>query len=274
MNPRDRFRQLVSRPDEAIPLAETALWIAAEAKPDLDVGHYLDAIDRLADQVRNAIAGANGDEERIARLNHALFVEAGFEGNREDYDDPRNSFLDVVLDRRIGIPITLSVVYIEVARKVGFDAQGIGFPGHFLSKITTRRGVVVVDPFFGSTMDMAACERRLRDVAGPGVRFDPAMLASSPHAAILQRILTNLRQIYIARRDFEAALACSDRILIVAPGHIAEYRDRALIHRELECFGAALEDFDRYLELAPIEAVDPAIGVILAELRDKAAHVH
>jgi regulator of sirC expression with transglutaminase-like and TPR domain len=274
VNPRERFEQLVSRPDEAIPLAETALWIAAEAKPDLDVPHYLDEIDKLAQLAEASLVGANGDEDRIARFNHALFVEAGFEGNQESYDDPRNSFLDVVLDRRTGIPITLSVVYIEVARKVGFDAEGIGFPGHFLSKITTPSGMIVVDPFFGRTMDLEACHQRFREVAGPNVPFDPQFLASSSQRAILQRILTNLRQIYMARRDFEAALACSDRILIVAPGQATEYRDRGLIHSELECFNAALEDIERYLELAPIESVDPAIGVVLSQLREKAALVH
>ena len=274
MYARERFRQLLRRPDDAIPLAEAALWIAAEAKPDLDVPHYLEEIDRIAAVAEDALAGAGSEEERVLRLNHALFVEAGFEGNRESYDDPRNSFLDVVIDSRTGIPITLSVLYIEIARKLGFDAHGIGFPGHFLSKITTDRGMIVVDPFSGCTLDLDACAQRLRDVAGPDARFDPSLLARASHSAILQRILSNLRHVYCARGDFEAALACSDRILMISPDEADAYRDRGLIHQELDCHTAARQDLDRYLELAPIDAVDPAIGVILSQLGDKSSRVH
>jgi len=274
MEPRDRFSRLISRPDGEIPLAEAALCIAAEARPDLDMAHYLEEIDRLADCIRPPVQAASTDAERVALLNHALFVNEGFTGNRTDYGDPENSFLDAVLERRTGIPITLSVLYVEIARRLGLDAHGIGFPGHFLAKVETHGGEIIVDAFFGCTLSLEDCADRLREVAGDAVRLEPAMLEAAGSGQILRRILTNLKRGYVQRSEFEPALGCCDRILLLAPDDPAELRDRGLVLRELECFGPALADLERFLAMAPGDRSAPAVRTALADLRTRAGQIH
>lgn len=274
MDAREHFTRLIELPDAAIPLAEAALWIAAEGRPEVDVAAALAELDRLTDSAATRIADARSLPERVVRLNHCLFVDERFKGNREQYDDPRNSFLDVVLERRLGIPITLSVVYLEVARRVGLEAAGIGFPGHFLAKVSAADGEIVVDPFYGSVLDEAECEQRLRQVAGPEARLEPAMLESATRLAILRRILGNLKHLHVARSEFDVALRCCDRILLIAPDDPIEHRDRGLIYRELECFGPALDDLDHFLDALPNHPTAQTVLALRQELGARVRHIH
>lgn len=278
MQARDEFTRLIALPDREIPLAEAALWIAAEAHPNLDVAHYLAVLEALAERVDAAVAPAATQSERIARLNHALFVNESFSGGEEDYDDPRNSFLDSVLDRHTGLPITLSVVYVEVARRVGLRAEGVGFPGHFLAKVESEAGAVVVDSFHGRVLSLDDCKDRLEGLAGGGMEFSPRMLAASSHLSILRRILTNLKHLYVRRGEAENALACCDRLLLIAPDDPIEWRDRGLVYRELECFRAALSDLEHYLEhYIDTKQPDPEldrIRMVVRELDDSARKMH
>ena len=273
MQAREEFRRLIERPDAEIPLAEAALWIAAEGRPEVHVARGLDELDRLAERAAPCLA-SRSVAEQIARLNHHLFVHERFTGNRSDYEDPRNSFLDLVLERRLGIPITLSVVYVEVGRRLGLATSGVGFPGHFLAKVSTEAGEVVVDPFYGCVLDAAGCEDRLRQVAGPEAELDDSMLESASNTAILRRILGNLKHIHVVREEYEHALACCERILLLAPDDPIERRDRGLVFRELECFGSALADLDYFLHRAPQHPTAPALVVLREEVARQARSLH
>jgi regulator of sirC expression with transglutaminase-like and TPR domain len=271
--PRSRFAALASRPDDEIDLGEGALLIAAETYPGLDVDGYLARLDALAQGARAAVEGACSGAERVERLNRFLFVEEGFEGNVDDYGDPRNSFLNEVLDRRTGIPITLSVVYIEVARRLGLPVRGVGFPGHFLAKYEGEEQIVI-DPFFGKVLSEADCAERLREFVRDEIEFDPSLLESASPREILARMLRNLKRRHVEEGDFESALSCCERILLLTPGAMRELRDRGLLYQQLECFRAALSDLERYVELAPDDPATRTIRMNLVSLRRRVAAIH
>jgi regulator of sirC expression with transglutaminase-like and TPR domain len=274
LNARDAFAEVLRMPDDRIDLARAALLIAAEEYPGLDVARYLARLDELAREVSPRLSGARTAAERVAVLNRFLFAEQKFAGNREHYEDPRNSFLNEVLDRCAGIPITLSLVYVEVARRAGVDAHGVGFPGHFLVK-HGQHGGIVVDPFFGTVLTLAECQSRLAAVLGAGAQLEPErhLRAATPRE-ILVRLLGNLKVIYVRTSDFGRALACCERILLVAPDSPLELRDRGLVYERLECFGAAASDLERFLALAPDDESARAVRERLDSLRPRLRQLH
>jgi regulator of sirC expression with transglutaminase-like and TPR domain len=273
--PRQAFAALARRPDPELPLAETALWVAAEEYPALDVAGYVGRLDGLGRELLPRLAGANTDRERAERLVSFLHGEKGFTGNREHYDDPRNSFLNEVLERRRGLPITLSIVYLETGRRAGLPVSGIGFPGHFLARIGAGDAPIVIDAFEGRIATRADCEARLRAALGPRAAFDPALhLRAATPREILVRLLGNLKLRYVRTADYGRALACCERILLVEPDLPHELRDRGLVYEKLECFGAAVADLERFLELAPDDESAPAVRERLAELRPRLRQLH
>lgn len=265
---RERFARVAAGPEENIDLAEAALLIAAEEYPRLDVGRYIARLDQLADQARAACAAAATDAERVDRLNHFLFVTQRFAGNQKQYYDRRNSFLNEVIDRRKGIPITLSLVYMEVARRLGFTVYGVSFPGHFLAKYVGHTEIVI-DAFVGQTLTEDECRRRLRATMGPRATFGPALLRPAGPKEILTRMLRNLKQIDVQQRQFARALRHCERILMLNPSDPTELRDRGLVYQQLECFGPALSDLERFLALAPdddtVETVRESVIAILRQ---------
>ena len=272
-SPRERFVELARAPEESIDLGEAALLIAAEAYPNLDVPAYLQRLDALAQEARSLVQSAQSGPERIARLNHFMFVEKGFTGNQKRYYDRRNSFLNEVLDRHTGIPLTLALVYMEVARRLRLPVQGVGFPGHFLAKYVGDEEIII-DAFFGEVLTEAECHERLQSVLGPDTRFDRRYLRAATPKEILVRMLSNLKQIHITAEEFEAALSCSERILLLTPEAPQELRDRGLLYQKLECFGAALTDLERFLQLAPQDETADAIRENLLTVRRQAAQIH
>jgi regulator of sirC expression with transglutaminase-like and TPR domain len=272
-HPRDQFERVLDAPDERIEVARAALWIAAEEYPDLDVNSYLQRFDRLAAAARERMP-ADEIGARVERLNRFLFAEQGFSGNRADYYDPRNSYLNDVLDRKKGIPITLSLVYIEVARRLGLQASGVGFPGHFLTRVAAVPDLII-DPFSGSILDERQCQERLRSMAGPDAVLQPKVhLCSASPRQILARLLSNLKQVFFARRDFERALSCCERSLIVEPDSPHELRDRGLVFEQLQYFAAAMSDLERFLELAPTDPSAPAVAQRLETVRSRIGRPH
>jgi len=269
---RKRFAELASGPDHRIDLAEAALLIAQEEYPWLDVAAYLRRLDELAAAAGSELRQGLAPAERIARLNHFLFVECSFTGNSDDYYDARNSFLNDVLDRRTGIPISLSLVYSEVAQRLDLPVYGVSFPGHFLVKYVGDEEIII-DPFFGTVISTDECAQRLRGIYGDEARFDRRLLRPATAREILVRMLSNLKQVYIQQSDFERALACVDRILLLAPDTPRELRDRGIIYQRLECFAAALQNFERYLRLAPDDATAQVIRDLLPELQRQAAQL-
>ncbi len=256
-DPTRRFADLAALPDPEIDVALGAFLIAAEQAPGLDVSAQLERLDLIADRLAPEVASAPDDAARIELLNRGLFDDLGFHGNRDDYEDPRNSFLNEVLDRRTGIPITLALVYVEVARRLGMNAAGVGFPGHFLAKISdvaTPDGndEVVIDAFFGRTIGLHECQERLRQALGPGAHLGPDSLRAATSREILTRMLSNLKGHHLRRAEPLDALSCIDRILMLWPGAALEYRDRGLINDQLGFSEPARADLERFLELAPM----------------------
>ena len=252
---RERFAELVSGSEADLNLAEAALLIAQEEQPELDVAAYLGRLDALAERVRSRLPEAPGFADIIQALNTVLFEEEGLSGNQTDYHDPRNSFLNEVLDRKLGIPITLSLVYIEVGNRLGVPLVGVGFPGHFVVKYAGPDGETVLDPFqAGSRVNQAQMEDKLRSMYGPNNPFAgqlPKLLAAVGKKDMLLRMLRNLKQVYTQKEDFERALSVVERILLVAPDHPVEVRDRGAIHHRMGHQQLAVRDFQRYLQLAP-----------------------
>ena len=274
MEARSEFERLAVLPDSQIPLAEGALWIAAESKPGTDVADSLAKLQTLAEDLRPRIESCLSARAKIDLLNRALFHEEGFKGNEGDYSSPSNSYLDAVLESRQGIPITLSILYLDIAERLGLECQGVGFPGHFLVKAYAEEGEIIVDPFVGRTIEIADCKARLARATGQKLAFHPRMLNPTPSKGILQRVLRNLKLIHLAKKEFEAALGCSERILLLAGDDLSELRDRALIYRELECTGPALADLERYLAYAPNDPQSAALGQIARDLAEKVRVLH
>lgn len=273
--PHEAFEHIARLRDDEIDLAVAALAIGAPENPTLDVGRYLARLDDLAEGAQPNLDPARDDRERIDALNHFLFVEQRFRGNVDAYDDPRNSFLDQVLDRRLGIPITLSVVYIEVAARLGMGVEGIGFPGHFLVKHVSGRREIVVDPFFGRILTLEECGERLSSAIGRPTRLEPDVhLRAASRREILERMLRNLKHIYARRGDFARALTCAERVLLLTPDAPLEVRDRGLFLEQLECHDAAAKDLARFLVLAPGDPSAPSVRARLEALRRGPRRLH
>jgi len=267
------FQRIARLPDAEIDLAEAALWVAAEEYPGLDVARWLERLAGLAEAARVQLLGARSTSERIARLNAYLYEQQGFGGNRDDYYDPRNSFLNDVLERRTGIPITLAIVYLSVAQRAGVPALGVGFPGHFLVRCDEPEEILV-DPFAGAVVSRDECAEWLRTAAGADAPFDPRLLEPTPAREIVARLLRNLKQIWLAAEDWSRALACAERILLLTPNAPLELRDRGLLFARLECFAAAEADLRRFLALAPNDAGADAVRAQLVELARSAPRLH
>jgi regulator of sirC expression with transglutaminase-like and TPR domain len=247
---RREFTMLAAR--EPIPLARGALLIAKDEYPDLELDKYLDQLAALSREAEAPVRGAESTVEKIQRLSEFLFDSKGFEGNRDQYADPRNSFLNDVLERRLGIPISLSVLYIEVGRRLGLNLYGVSFPAHFLVKAVDDRGELIIDPFNeGAILDLDEIRARLQQIYRQPVDVHPEMLKPVGARHILARMLRNLKNIYGQGGDWQRALSALDRILMLEPHSLEELLERAVLYERMECFAAARDDFQSFLTQAP-----------------------
>ena len=243
--------------DESIDLVRAALAIAQSEYPKLDAHAYSARIDDLARRVKRLVPDLGDPSGSIAALNRVLFEEEGFCGNTKDYYDPRNSFLNDVLDRKLGIPITLAVVYMEVARRVGFPLAGVGMPGHFLLKHYDVEGrEILIDPFNrGSILSANDCQQRLDELYGGQMPLQPEFLMAVSRRQVLIRMLNNLRSIYLSGRNFRKALPIVDLILAIYPRSPEDVKQRAMLRWSLGQSRGALADLEDYLKMSP-EASD------------------
>ncbi len=260
-------------PDSSFNIAECALIVARHEYPSLDVPGYLQQLDQIAERLRLRLPADAGKPHVISMLNHYLFRELGYAGNRDNFYDPRNSFLNDVIDRRIGIPITLSILYMEIGRRVGVTLQGVSFPGHFLAKYVTDQGVIVLDPFNqGISLSEADLRERLRQSGGGVDSLDmplSALLrAATPHE-ILLRLARNLKAIYSNAGELEKAIATANLILCLNPQDASELRDRATMYHQLFCYRAALADFEQLVKIDVDAAEDDRIRATIADLKQK-----
>jgi regulator of sirC expression with transglutaminase-like and TPR domain len=275
-DPYEEFRRAVEQPDDTLDLGHAALAIARFEYAQLDTAAYLARIDQLALEVDAHLkSDESGPHRSIAALNYVLFQKRGFRGNREDYFDARNSFLNDVIERRLGIPITLSVLYMEVARRIDLPLLGVGFPGHFLVKYTDNNQEIVIDPFDGGDIkSLDSLQRLLDGLYGKSVALTPELLDPVTKRQILRRMLNNLKFIYIKRRDLVKALAALDRMMIAEPNLAEDLRERGHIYLALEYFPQAKADFEGYLRLAPDAADAGKIREYLVDLARRGTSIH
>ena len=249
-----RFAALVHRRSDNIPLAEACLEIARVEYPDLDINHYLERIDTLAAAVARLDPGPRTPfRGRLEAVNRVLFQEEGFHGPGHDHSvDPRSSYLNDVLDRRTGLPVLLSVLYLEIGRRLGLDLVGVGMPAHFILRLRGVEPLPFVDPFHGGEiLDEEGCRRLLHRVTDGGIDLQPEYLLPWSSKRILDRILHNLKAVHIDASDFRRARRVVDAILVIRPDNPDEIRDRGMLAYRSLLFSEALEDLERYLTLAP-----------------------
>lgn len=248
-----RFTEIAKGPDPD--LAPAALFIARLEYPHLDARQYLDRLDEMGENVSKRLSLLDSDPapaEQIDAISSYLFKDEGFTGNTEAYDDPRNSFLNQVIERRTGIPITLALVYIEVARRAGVRVDGVNFPGHFLLRLTKASphtdDHIIIDPFHGgNVLSEMDCQKLMRKHSRENSEFDGRLLVRATKQQILLRMLVNLKTIYVRMRSFPQAFTLTELLLALDPSAMTELRDRGLLAYHLNYFSSALRDLETYL---------------------------
>lgn len=241
--------------DEDVPLLGTALLIASDEYPDLDPQAYAAWLDEVAAGLRDEIDAARDDADRLATINRRLYVELGFDGNHEDYYDPRNSYLNDVVDRRLGNPISLAVVQMALAQRLGIGLQGVSFPGHFLVRLPVDGGLLVMDPFNkGRPLAVDELRERAREHLDGHVPDDGDLheiLAPATPRMVAVRMLRNLKSLYAEAQDFDRVARSADRLLKLDPSLDGERRDRGLAYLRIGYLKGAREDLDWYLREHP-----------------------
>ena len=277
MNPRlvDEFLAAVDATDESP--ARAALVAARIAYPRLDPSAWLAELDVYGDAARQhlelGVGGNPPTRTRLRVVSEFFFGQLGFVGNREQYEDPRNSFLNDVIARRTGIPITLAIVFMEIARRAGLSIDGVNFPGHFLMRCpepdqSEAPGALIVDPFNGGALlSDADCLRLLKTHAGDEALLDPGMLQPAGKQAILLRVLLNLKRAFVRMRSFDYARDVSELLVALDPSALTELRDRGLLASHLRDYAAALRDLEAWL------AATAGQGDEAAEVKEVWGHV-
>ena len=294
MTPIEYFATLVSPPDdgEDIPLTEAALAIAQDVDPRLDLAGVQSDIDRLAAALKARLPADAGQVHKLRLLNRYFFHELGFAGNANDYYDPANSYLQKVLERRRGIPISMAILLMEIGQQIGLPLRGVSFPGHFLVKLKVRAGDLYLDPMTGESLSREQLEERLSefldaardpsDAESSMTRVDDSTFEMALGQAIreassrdiLARVLRNLKGIYHGRNDYARLLEVQHRLVVLLPDHHEERRDRGLVYAQLECPRAALEDLTAYLNAAPDAPEAGEIRRTLDVLRDASGRLN
>lgn len=267
-HPADPFFALAQKPDAQIDLVRGALLIALEAYPRLDPEIYIGRLAAMAGALRSPGAAAP-PAARLCHLNHYLFVEQGFRGSpQEDYYDPRNSYLNDVLERRLGIPITLSVVYLAVGRQLGLPLEGINFPGHFLVRCAAPGAPLFIDPFMGGRfLEPADLEEMLRRVnRGQPMPLEERFLQVASPRQILARMLRNLKQIHIRQHQFARAIRAGEQIVWLQPAEAQDYCDLGYLYYRVRAYHDALAAFEEYLRWAPHPADEQEIRGLIQHL--------
>jgi regulator of sirC expression with transglutaminase-like and TPR domain len=276
----DYFASLVAE-DASLPLLEAAIAVAQHDYPRLDTQSTLAEVDALAVRLKQRIARDAAPMQRLRVLNRFFFQELGFSGNVNDYYDPRNSYVHCVLETRRGIPITLALIYVELATQIGLNACGVSFPGHFLAKVHMPQGEIVIDPFTGQSMSRDALDallipyrrRSSRDGGSEPVLSD--FLQAAAPREVIARMLRNLKEVFRGSQDAARLLGIAERLVILLPHAWEERRDRGLVHAALGARFPAMADLAGYLEHAPDAPDRPAIRKRLAELgHDGTSRLH
>ncbi|WP_118179622.1 SirB1 family protein [Paraburkholderia phosphatilytica] len=271
----DYFSALVAE-DDGLPLTETALSLAQDAYPDVDLQATLAEIDELVVRLKRRMPEEVDLMQKVGIMNRFFFRELGFAGNVNDYYDPDNSHLNIVLKRRRGIPISLAVLYLEMAEQVGIPARGVSFPGHFLLRVTTPEGEVMLDPTNGKSLSEPEMVEMLEPfVTSAGDSISRALrmlLQPATQREVIARMLGNLKSIYLQTERWQRLLAVQERLVILLPQSIEEVRDRGFAYARLDYLRPALEDLERYLGDRPDADDATVVESQLHELRQRTQH--
>jgi regulator of sirC expression with transglutaminase-like and TPR domain len=269
---RQQFREETSGPDEEICLARAALLIASEEYPQLPIDRYIGRLDLLALEVSDRLNGETAPLVVLQELSEALFRRGNFRGNRDAYYDPRNSFLSDVLDRGLGIPLTLGMVLLEVGWRLDLPLVGVNFPGHFLVRYEGDAHDLLIDPFErGKTYFEDEAQLLLDKVYGGMVGVQDRFLREASRRDMLVRMLTNLKGIYRKVNDLPRTLASIERILVLRPTARTEVRDRGVVLGKLGRFDEAVEHLEAYLAVDPEAGDADHIAELVVRLRRRAA---
>jgi regulator of sirC expression with transglutaminase-like and TPR domain len=269
VTPEERLARLLDEEEETIDLARAALAVARLGRPELREETFLARLDELGAAARAAVGAATEPRWVVAALNRVLFEDEGFRPNALDFDDPSNSYLDRVLERRTGIPISLSVVFMEVALRAGIACEGVGLPFHFIVRVFgPDERSALVDPYHqGRMLQVDDCARIVEDLSGGTVEFQPGFLRGVTKRQVVARLLTNLKVCHWRNRRLEEALAVEDMILAVRAEDPRELRDRGRLRLWTGRYRGAVEDLERYLALVPAATDADEIRADLAEAR-------
>lgn len=265
---RELFTREISQPEAQIDLAKAALYIAQEEYPQMYPGDYLAQLDQMAAVVKKRLPQERYPLRVLQTINQYLYEDLGFTGNTKNYYDPANSFLNNVLDRRTGIPITLALVYLEIAKRIDFPMVGVGMPGHFLARPDFEDSEIFVDAFHqGEILFPQDCETRLAQIYGRKVSLQSNFVVPVRPRRFLVRMLTNLKVIYVNQQHIYKAFCAVDRTLMVVPNLPMELRDRGLLQFQLGQWQAALTDLEKYLALLPQAEDAKVISQLVNELK-------
>ena len=270
---RQKFWQIAHTPDQDMSidhLLEGALAIAWEEYPRMDLGYYREIFDRMVDDLQPRIAKMHYPLKVVQEINQYLFAEQGFRGNDGDYYDPRNSFITDVLERRLGIPLSLSLVYMVICDRLGFPMDGISFPAHFIIRPRHPDLEIFIDPYNkGEILFPEDCAAKLTQLYGYDIPLQPEYLEPVSIRRILDRLLTNLKLIYLRRREPDKALAAIERSLMLNPDVPTQWRDRGLICYQLDRFTEARIDLENYLQSVPYAEDGRVILQLIEEIKPK-----
>lgn len=261
------FYQEINQPDEQIDIAKASLCYAQAEYPDLDIQKYLQFLDAIAIEVQSQLSGERYPLKIIKAINFELFDGLGFQGNNKDYYNPENSFLNQVIERRVGIPISLSVIYLAVAERINFPMVGIGMPGHFLIRPDFEDAGIFVDAFHrGEILFKQDCQKRLNRIYQQPVDLDPSWLAPVSNRHILARMLNNLKFIYLHTQKIDKALATMSGIIKLFPHNASEIRDRGLLYYQINRWQEAAVDLEYFLKIAPNNEDTATIQLLLDKI--------
>ncbi len=257
----------IQQPDEQIDLAKSVLLFAFIEYPDLDIAEYLNQLDAMATEVKKRLTKAFYPLKILQTMNQYLFEDLRYRGNTQDYYDVRNSYLNQVIERRTGIPISLSIIYLEMAKRIDFPMVGIGMPGHFLIRPNFEEVGIFVDVFNqGEILFEQDCEALLSQIYQQSIKLQSGFLEPITNHQILTRTLNNLKYIYINQAEYEKAIITIDLVLLLLPNHPLELRDRGLLHYQLAHWKQATNDLELYLQLLPTAQDAEAIRQLLAKI--------
>ena len=265
---RQRFVEIARRPEDRLDLTEASLVIALEEYPSLEVERYLAQLDNWSAAILARAEGSHDVVRLVDEINRFFFEQEGFHGEASDYYDPRTAFMNEVLDRHAGLPITLSIVYIELSRRVGVPSSGVALPGRFLVRISSLEHDILVDPFDdGRVLTTLECQKLLDEVYGGGVMLREHHLRECSKREILARLLSHLKSVYLTHDDLDGAFSSVDKLLILDQSDAWEVRDRALLAMQTHRYGDALESLERYLALMPHAEDRAAISEHIAVIK-------